>query len=95
LRVDTALTSDKVKYKVKEIRNKIEIEQKVKSGTERMIQVLDRNDSYRYAQAADKMLECTSKIQLLQKSIQRYQSISVVPEEEGNIFYIIIVKILF
>ncbi|KAJ3024977.1 UNVERIFIED_CONTAM: Serine/threonine kinase [Siphonaria sp. JEL0065] len=82
LKSDTIITPMKVKYKLSEVESKLDIEQKVQAGTERMWQVMKLQPSLatgdiRQQQIEEKLLECQSKVSLLTKSRQRYKGLDL------------------
>jgi classical protein kinase C/novel protein kinase C epsilon type len=61
-----------------EIQFKLDVEQKVKAGTERMWQVMQTSptqDKKRQEQVEDKLAECNAKVAILLKSQHRYQAL--------------------
>ncbi|KAJ3161125.1 Serine/threonine kinase [Geranomyces michiganensis] len=90
LRRDTAITSEKVKYKLQEVRSKLEIEQKVKAGTERMREAMggtaaaaaSDTDTKRKVEVEEKYQESNAKVAILQKAQQRYQGLSLKEEKQ-------------
>ncbi|KAJ3149573.1 Serine/threonine kinase [Geranomyces variabilis] len=90
LRRDTAITSEKVKYKLQEVRLKLEIEQKVKAGTERMREAMggaaaaaSDGDTKRKVEVDEKYQESNAKVAILQKAQQRYQGLSLNEEKQA------------
>ncbi|KAJ3288335.1 Serine/threonine kinase [Rhizoclosmatium sp. JEL0117] len=81
LKSETAITSQRVKYKLAEVESKLDIEHKVQAGTERMYQVMKLQPQtpgdLRYKQIEEKLLECQTKVQLLTKSRQRYKGLDL------------------
>ncbi|KAJ3282065.1 Serine/threonine kinase, partial [Blyttiomyces sp. JEL0837] len=87
LKSETAITTDKIKYKLSEIKFKVDIEQKVKAGTERMWQVLQTSsegDRKRQQQVEEKLVESNSKVALLMKAQQRYQGLDIGSDIENT-----------
>ncbi|KND02050.1 AGC/PKC protein kinase [Spizellomyces punctatus DAOM BR117] len=85
LRRDTPITSEKVKYKLQEVKFKLDVEQKVKTGTERMRQALAEDsdaDPKRRLEVEEKMAEANAKVAILHKAQQRYQGLYVQEDEE-------------
>ncbi|KAJ3010158.1 Serine/threonine kinase [Thoreauomyces humboldtii] len=83
LRRDTAITSEKVNYKLGEVRSKLDIELKVKAGTERMREAMGANtdgDNKRKVEIDEKMQESRAKVGILQKALQRYEGLYVPTE---------------
>ncbi|KAI8614387.1 kinase-like domain-containing protein [Chytriomyces sp. MP71] len=81
LKAETAITREKIKYKLAEVETKLDIEQKVQAGTERMWQVMKQQpqtdgDQRQYL-VEEKLMECQSKVTLLSKSRQRYKGLDL------------------
>ncbi|KAI9202644.1 uncharacterized protein BJ171DRAFT_512805 [Polychytrium aggregatum] len=88
LRCDIPITTQKVKYKLTEVEYKLERERNVKAGTEKMNQVVSQDpnaDPKRQQQVQEKLIEATSKVNLLQKSSQRYRGLYVADETDSPI----------
>ncbi|KAI9338559.1 kinase-like domain-containing protein [Zopfochytrium polystomum] len=86
-RCDSALTTEKLVHKLQEIRFKVDVEQKVKAGTERLFQVVSASagtDRERRQQVEDKLAESNGKMALLLKAQQRYQGLFVGDLESLN-----------
>jgi len=86
LKCETGLSNEKIAYKLKEIRWKLDIETKVRTGTEKLIATLNRGqpeeqNKKRVQEIQDKLLECSGKISCLTKSLQRYQGLYIGDEE--------------
>ncbi|KAJ3401423.1 Serine/threonine kinase [Chytriomyces hyalinus] len=85
LRSETAITREKIKYKLAEVENKLDIEQKVQAGTERMWKVMKQqpqtDGDNRQSQVEEKLIECQSKVLLLSKSRQWYKGLDL--EDNG------------
>ena len=88
LRSDTPISSERLKYKLDDIAYKIDVEQKVKAGTERMWQVIlqnsSSNDEKHQMQVEDKLAECNSKVSILAKAKQKYQTLYVEDDEDND-----------
>ncbi|KAJ3404437.1 Serine/threonine kinase, partial [Chytridiales sp. JEL 0842] len=87
LKSDTPITSDRVKYKMSEIRFKLDVEQKVKAGTDRMCQLFETSgsqDKERQQQILDKLNESNAKVAILSKSLQRYGALYFDDEENAE-----------
>ncbi|KAJ3112164.1 Serine/threonine kinase [Physocladia obscura] len=88
LKTQTILSPQKVKYKLAEVEAKLAIEQRVKTGTERMFQVMKQQAtaaSYkddRQLQVGEKLVECQTKVALLAKSRQKYKGLDL---DDGNL----------
>lgn len=78
------ISSEKVKYKLSEIRHKLDVEQKVKSGTEKMMQAMTLSSSggKLAAEVEEKMRECDAKVGLLLKAEMKYKGLYFEEEEE-------------
>ncbi|KAJ3218427.1 Serine/threonine kinase [Clydaea vesicula] len=85
---DVPLSIEKIKYKLGGIGYKLDVEQKVYSGTERMHQALIKNatsvDQKRMAEIDSKMKECARKVLILQKAECKYKSIIPEGVDIGN-----------
>ncbi|RKO91314.1 hypothetical protein BDK51DRAFT_31045, partial [Blyttiomyces helicus] len=90
LKCETPITSEKVLYKLSEIRFKADVEQKVKAGTERMRIAMvdgpaDAVDRKRQQEVEEKMAESNIKVAVLVKALQRYQGLYVAGDEEAAV----------
>ncbi|KAJ3380926.1 Serine/threonine kinase [Lobulomyces angularis] len=76
---DVPLSTEKIKYKLGGIRHKLDVEQKVHSGTERMQQAMRAStssiDHKRMAEIEAKMKECAAKVVILQKADVKYKNL--------------------
>lgn len=75
---ESALTTGKIVHKLQEIGYRVDVEQKVKAGTDRLHYVLAAstdNSKDRRLQVEEKLAECTGKLNLLLKAQQRYQNL--------------------
>ncbi|ORX78464.1 hypothetical protein BCR32DRAFT_247144 [Anaeromyces robustus] len=86
LKCETGLSNEKIAYKLKEIKWKLDIETKVRTGTEKLIATLNRGqpeeqNKKRVQEIQDKLLECSGKVACLTKSLQRYQGLYIGDEE--------------
>ncbi|KAJ3166445.1 Serine/threonine kinase [Geranomyces variabilis] len=87
MKYGTALTAEKVKYRLKEVRHKLAVEQKVKAGTENMVKALSigpsaSQDPTVMGELMDKIAEANAKTAFLQKAEHKYSGLTVVEEEE-------------
>ncbi|KAI9105929.1 kinase-like domain-containing protein [Phlyctochytrium arcticum] len=85
LRRDIPITSEKVKYKLREVRNKLDVEQKVKAGTENMKVALaasSEGDPKRKLEVDEKLAESNAKVAILHRAQQRYQGLYVQEDDE-------------
>ncbi|KAI9349036.1 hypothetical protein BDR26DRAFT_852855 [Obelidium mucronatum] len=84
-RSETPMTPAKIQFRIHQIEVKLKIEEKVKSGTERMCQVLmsapQQVDEKRLKMAEDKLVECREKCGILVQSLSKYKLL-VVEEKE-------------
>ncbi|KAJ3346407.1 Serine/threonine kinase [Kappamyces sp. JEL0680] len=81
IRSDTSITRDKVQYLIEEMQRKLEIEDRVREGTQRMIEATEMHS---HAEAKKtkldldrKMAECVAKIFILQKALVQYQGLDL------------------
>lgn len=81
---DAPLSTEKVKFKLNEVKSKLEIEQKVKAGTEKLSQVMNNQDvdKKRQIEVNEKLAESNAKVALLNKALQRYQGLYVGDPDE-------------
>lgn len=68
------ITSEKVRYKLFEVRFKLDVEQKLKSGSERMLAAVPPGSSA-LVELESRMKECDAKVGLLQKAESKYKSL--------------------
>jgi len=88
LKCETGLSNEKIAYKLKEIKWKLDIETKVKAGTEKLFATINRQqaeeqDKKRVQEIQDKLLESSGKVSCLNKALQRYQGLYI--GDEGSI----------
>jgi hypothetical protein len=82
-KADAGLTPEKIAYKIASIKSKIEVETRVKSGAEKMMQIFEgrNNLSGQDQKAKDevvlKLKDSGSKIALLKTALQRYQGMHI------------------
>ncbi|KAI9344598.1 kinase-like domain-containing protein [Obelidium mucronatum] len=84
IKYGSAITDDKVKYRLEEIMHKLDTEQKVKAGTENLLHAMvnlnTANVDQRVAvELRDKMAESNAKIAVLEKAKHRYNTLYVAP----------------
>ncbi|KAJ3123102.1 Serine/threonine kinase [Nowakowskiella sp. JEL0407] len=87
LKCETPITNEKVKYKLAGVRQKLDVESKVKAGTERMEQAMigsSELDKKIQEEIMEKLRESTAKVAILQKSEQRYRSLFVENDDAEN-----------
>ncbi|KAJ3022317.1 Serine/threonine kinase [Thoreauomyces humboldtii] len=87
MKYGTALTSEKIKYRLKEVRHKLAVEQKVKAGTENMVKAISGGPSASQDPAVmgelmDKIAEANAKLAFLQKADHKYAGLCVADDEE-------------
>ncbi|KAI9101840.1 kinase-like domain-containing protein [Phlyctochytrium arcticum] len=87
MRYGTALTSEKVRYRLREVRHKLEVELKVKAGTENMVKAISggptaTHDPTVMGELLEKIAEANSKVLFLQKAEHKYAGLCVATEEE-------------
>ncbi|TPX64063.1 hypothetical protein SpCBS45565_g06148 [Spizellomyces sp. 'palustris'] len=87
LKYGTALTTEKVRYRLKEVRHKLDVEQKVKAGTENMVKAIAdapsaSQDPTVMGELLEKIAEANAKLAFLQKAEHKYSGLSVSDEEE-------------
>ncbi|KAJ3413318.1 Serine/threonine kinase [Chytridiales sp. JEL 0842] len=82
----STITTEKVKFRVKEIQNKLDMEQKVKAGTENLLYALGQSPAGMDPKVAhelrDKMAESNAKISALMKAEHRYKALYVSADSE-------------
>lgn len=77
-RKDTAITNDKISFKLKEVSQKLEIEQKVKAGSEKMRQVVSVQSVEAAPSAVDeKLAESNAKVSILTQAKTRYHGLDI------------------
>ncbi|KAJ3299239.1 Serine/threonine kinase [Borealophlyctis nickersoniae] len=88
LRPNTALTTEKVKYRLREVRHKLDVEQKVKSGTENLVAAMAQaptaGDPKVRTELEEKLGEANGKVALLNKAVHRYSGLYVEDEENDE-----------
>ncbi|KAJ3030437.1 UNVERIFIED_CONTAM: Serine/threonine kinase [Siphonaria sp. JEL0065] len=87
MKYGSAITGDKVKYRLQEIVHKLDTEQKVKTGTENLLHAMvnlnTSNVDQRVAvELRDKMAESNAKIAVLEKAKHRYSALYIAPVGE-------------
>ncbi|KAJ3327790.1 Serine/threonine kinase [Blyttiomyces sp. JEL0837] len=77
----TSITSEKVRYRLFEVRHRLDTEQKVKAGTENLLHAMSRNPAGMDPKVAnelrDKMAESNAKISVLSKAEHRYAGLYI------------------
>ncbi|TPX49164.1 hypothetical protein SeMB42_g02712 [Synchytrium endobioticum] len=85
LRHDTAISAQQVRYKLKSVEQKLDVEAKVKAGTEKLYQAVMRDpdqDKRRQQEVAAKKEEADARVLILQKALQRYRGLYVEEDED-------------
>lgn len=89
---ETGITTSKVALKLREITYKLDVEKKVKEGTERMHKLFQMDpsagDKKSRVEVQQKLDDTNEKILLLRRALQKYSSLYVGDDEEdvnGNI----------
>ena len=80
----TAITAENVKFRLRQIQNKLDIEQKVRTGTENMLSALGaaiENDPRRKAELDQQLIEAKSKEALLMKARNKFSQLYVASDE--------------
>ena len=77
------ITSEKVKYRLAEVRHRLDVEQKIKAGTENLLAALGRNPAGIDTKVANELREKLSmaqtKISVLSQAERRYAGLYVEP----------------
>ncbi|KAI8620657.1 kinase-like domain-containing protein [Chytriomyces sp. MP71] len=89
MKYGSAITSEKVKYRLQEIMHKLDTEQKVKTGTENLLHAMFNLNTAGVDQRVagelkEKMAESNSKIAVLEKARHRYSALYVAPVQEED-----------
>jgi len=87
LKCEVGLSNEKIAYKLKEIKWKLGVETKVRTGTEKLFATINRDqpeeqDKKRVQEIQDKLLESAGKVSCLTKALQRYQGLYIGNEED-------------
>ena len=93
LRLNTALTTEKIKYRLKEVRHKLDVEQRVKSGTENLVAAMARTptaaaDPKVRMELEEKLSDVVAKVAFLTKAEHRYAGLYVDDENENEEEYL-------
>ncbi|RKO87475.1 kinase-like domain-containing protein, partial [Blyttiomyces helicus] len=92
LRFTTQLTTEKIKYRIREVRHKLDLEQKVKSGTENLVTAMTGGhstpDPKTMQELEEKLAEANAKVCFLAKAEHRYATLSVDDDESGDLYMI-------
>eukprot|EP00842_Homolaphlyctis_polyrhiza_P002432 jgi/Hompol1/318/HPOL_002902-RA len=87
VRYGTAITAEKVKFRLKQIQTKLDIEQKVRTGTENMLSALGpaiESDPKRKAELDQQLTEAKSKEMLLLKAKNKFTQLYVAEDENED-----------
>ncbi|KAJ3268592.1 Serine/threonine kinase [Terramyces sp. JEL0728] len=87
IRSDTSITRDKVKYMYAEIQHRLEVEQRVKEGTDKMLHARAEVETTNEKITLDlksKSQDCMGKIFILQRSLLAYQSVNIFEEKDNS-----------
>jgi len=87
LKCEIGLSNEKIAYKLKEIKWKLGVETKVRTGTEKLFATINRGqpeeqNKKRIQEIQDKLLESSGKVACLTKALQRYQGLYIGNEED-------------
>ncbi|KAI8813372.1 kinase-like domain-containing protein [Cladochytrium replicatum] len=88
LRADTPLTNEKFQYRIRQISQKLELEGRVRIGTENLLNALNRNhpsDASIYRDLDGKIAETNAREAFLKKAMQKYQKYVVNDDEEEEL----------
>jgi predicted nucleotide-binding protein (sugar kinase/HSP70/actin superfamily) len=85
---NSVITAEKVKFRIKEIRSKLDIEYKVKAGIENMLVALAKApsgiDPKIRNELREKMNESNTKILVLTKAENRYRTLTFTENDESE-----------
>jgi hypothetical protein len=85
---DVPLSKEKVAYKLAGVRKRLDVELKVKAGTEKMAQAMRGSGGKRMQEVEEKMRECGGKVGVLQKAELKYKNLMIgsveVVDDKGN-----------
>ncbi|KAJ3253607.1 Serine/threonine kinase [Boothiomyces macroporosus] len=87
IRSDTSITREKVKIMYAETQHRLEVEQRVKEGTDKMLHAraeVDSTNSKIIEDLKSKSQECMGKIFILQRSLLAYQSLNIFDEIDNS-----------
>ncbi|KAI9193290.1 kinase-like domain-containing protein [Polychytrium aggregatum] len=86
LRADSRLTPEKVKFRLEEVRRKLDLETKVKAGTENMLSAMSKSpvEQKLLNELRDKIVEADSKITFLRKAEKAYSDMYVADPRDEN-----------
>ncbi|KAL6616901.1 hypothetical protein LY90DRAFT_189999 [Neocallimastix californiae] len=90
LKCETGLSNEKIAYKLREIKWKLDVETKVKTGTEKLFTTINRGqpeeqNKKRIQEIQDKLLDSSGKVTCLTKALQRYQGLYIGNENDIDI----------
>ena len=91
IKSDTPITSSKVSLKLHELEFKLGVEQKLKEGSEKMMEAVtlsNPKDRKSIQEVTVKTLESQEKISILKRSLQKYRQLYIGEddEEDGKLF---------
>ena len=94
IKSDTPITNTKVSLKLHELEFKLGVEQKLKEGSEKMIEAAtlsNPKDRKSIQEVTVKTLESQEKLSILKRSLQKYKQIYIgeVDDEDGKLFLFI------
>ncbi|RKO88225.1 hypothetical protein BDK51DRAFT_24558, partial [Blyttiomyces helicus] len=92
LRFTTQITTEKIKYRLREVRHKLGLEQKVKSGTENLVSAMtcapSDPDPKMMQELEEKLADANAKVLFLSKAEHRYANLSVDDDGAEDLFMI-------
>lgn len=77
---EVPLTPQKVAFKLHDIRHRLDVEIKLKAGSEKMALAL-LHDTHRLAEVQDRVKDCNARVGLLQKAELKYKNLLVEDDE--------------
>jgi hypothetical protein len=82
LKFNTALTSDKIKYRIEHVKEKVDIENRYLAGTENILDALKKmDDSRNVSELESQCNDSKRKLMILQKSEKKYNELCVSTED--------------
>ncbi|KAJ3207761.1 Serine/threonine kinase [Dinochytrium kinnereticum] len=87
LKYASAITSDKVRFRLKEVRHKLDTEKRVKGGTDNLLMALARtqsNDQKKISDLKEQLSDSQFRITALTKAEHRYSALYVATGEEDD-----------
>ena len=100
IKSDTPITNTKVSLKLHELEFKLGVEQKLKEGSEKMIEAVTMSnpkDRKSIQEVTVKTLESQEKLSILKRSLQKYKQLYIgeTDDEDGRLFIIYNMYIFF